>query len=79
MEKGDDKIGDKKYVKKMREKSVGIQGGFLDREMSVHFFTLSFVWDFRPVQCVAARPHFGSAARPFLACFRGRWAGARAR
>ena len=59
MEKGDDKIGDKKCVKKSVEKYVEIQGGFLDREMSVHFFTLSFVRDSRPLQCVAARRHFG--------------------
>ena len=37
------------------------------------------VRDFWPLRNVAARRHFGSAARPFLVCFCGRWAGARAR
>ena len=77
--KGDDKFGDKKIAKKCVKKSVEIRGGFLDREMSVIFFVFSFVGDSRPLQSAAARRHFGSAAREFLACFRGRWAGARAR
>ena len=47
--------------------------------MSVIFLVFFSVRDFWPLRNVAARRHFGSAARPFPVCFCGRWAGARAR